>query len=423
MFIGNKYFFLTNMDDGFTYHGFFFQFAFAATAATIVSGAVAERCAMISYLCYSLFLTTWVYPVVVHWGWSGRGWLSAWKGDDYRDELLLDIGMVDFAGCGVVHMVGGLSGLIGAKVLGPRQGRFGPVIEIPGQPKKNIGPPIDIPGHSATLQVLGTFILWVGWYGFNPGSTLALDGLSGVASKTAVTTTLSACAGAATGLVIFKLKDRQYDLSMTLNGALAGLVSVTASCSVIEPWAAIVIGIVGACVYVGSSMLVLKVGIDDVVDAGPVHYFCGMWGLIASGLFCTKENLHAAYYDNLEDYGLFYGGGIKLLAVQIIAVFAISAWVFAMMFPFFLGLNAAGLLRVTLEEEQAGMDVSKHGGSAYEMVEVVMTSPTKNVEATNGVGKPPATSEAAKPADLTQQAGHENKATSAEKEELDIKES
>ena len=156
---------------------------------------------------------------------------------------------------------------------------------------------------------------------------------------------------------------------MTLNGALAGLVSVTASCSVIEPWAAVVIGIVGACVYVGSSMLVLKVGIDDVVDAGPVHYFCGMWGLLAAGLFCTKENLKAAYEIDVDIYGLFYGGGGKLLACQVVGLVVISLWVFAMMLPFFLILKKAGMLRVEINEEEAGLDISKHGGAAYEGIQ------------------------------------------------------
>jgi len=353
-FIGNTYFFLTNFSDQ-TYEGFLFQFAFAATAATIVSGAVAERTKMAAYMCYSFGLTAFVYPVVVHWVWSSAGWLSA-----FNAAPLLGTGMIDFAGCGVVHMVGGLSALIGAAVVGPRLGRY----DLDG----NV---IDIPGHSSTLAALGTLILWVGWYGFNPGSTLSIsNGLGAVAGKAAVTTTLSAAAGAVACLAIFKGLTHAFDLGQTLNGALAGLVSITAGCSVMDPWAAVVTGIIGAFVYTGWSEFVKKVlKVDDVVDASAVHFACGAWGLIAAAFFCTKENYEAAYgVASPTYYGAFYapvGQGHQMFANAIIGILVITAWIGGLMTPFFFALKASGLLRTPPEEEELGMDVSKHGGSAY----------------------------------------------------------
>jgi len=362
-FIGNTYFFMTNFEETATYQGWLFQFAFAATAATIVSGAVAERTMMSAYLCYSFALTAFVYPVVVHWVWSSAGWLSA-----FNAAPLLGTGMIDFAGCGVVHMVGGLSALLGAAVVGPRLGRY--------DPEGNV---VDIPGHSATLQALGTFILWVGWYGFNPGSTLAITGLGDVAGKTAVTTTLSAASGAVACLAIFKLSTHAFDLNQTLNGALAGLVSITAGCSVVEPYAAVIIGAVGAVVYTFWAEFVRRrLKIDDVVDASAVHYACGMWGLVSASLFATKANYEAAY--GVADpvyYGGFYapaGQGHQMFVCALIGIVVITAWVTALMLPFFMALKTLGLLRSPPEEEEAGMDISKHGGSAYP--DYVVTSST-----------------------------------------------
>jgi len=361
-YIGNTYFFMTNWE-GQSYQGWLFQFAFAATAATIVSGAVAERTKMAAYLCYSFALTAFVYPVVVHWVWSSAGWLSA-----FNAKPLFGTGLIDFAGCGVVHMTGGISALIGAKIVGPRIGRY-----------DADGKLIDIPGHSSTLQALGTFILWVGWYGFNPGSTLAITGLSDVAGKTAVTTTLSAAAGAVACLGIFKMSTHAFDLNQTLNGALAGLVSITAGCSVVEPYAAVIIGAIGAAVYTAWAEFVKrKLRIDDVVDASAVHYACGMWGLIAASFFATKENFEAAYgINDPQYYGAFYaptGQGHQMFVNALIGIICISAWVTAIMTPFFIFMNYSGMLRSPPEEEEAGMDISKHGGSAYP--DYVVTSST-----------------------------------------------
>jgi Amt family ammonium transporter len=257
-------------------------------------------------------------------------------------------------------MVGGISAICGAYVCGPRLGRYDANNQL-----------VEMPGHSSTLQALGTFILWVGWYGFNPGSTLAITGgLGGVAGKCACTTTLAAAAGALGCLTIYKVSSRTFDLGQTLNGVLAGLVSITAGCSVVEPYAAVIIGLIGSLVYKGVSELVKRVlKIDDVVDAFAVHCGGGMWGVIAASLFATQENYMAAYgVDETAPYGAFYaptGKGHQMFGCAIVGILAIWAWVGCLMLPFFAAVHSAGWLRSTPEEEEAGMDVSKHGGSAY----------------------------------------------------------
>merc|ERR1719469_499367 len=255
-FIGTNGFLLIGRDD---YASFFFQFAFAATAATIVAGTVAERCKMSAYLCYSLFLTAFVYPVVVRSIWSSDGFLNA-----FSDEKFRDIGVIDFAGSGVVHMTGGATALVAAIILGPRIGRF---YDEDGNP---LDKPHDFPPHSVALQVLGTFILWFGWYGFNPGSTLAIspEGYGDIAALCAVTTTLSAAAGAVSSMFTDTLLgfitegEAEYDLTMCMNGCLGGLVGITAGCSVVEPWAAVLIGAISGVVYVFSSKLLVLLKID-----------------------------------------------------------------------------------------------------------------------------------------------------------------
>lgn len=276
----------------------FFQFAFAATSATIVAGTLAERCQMTAYLSYSLFLSAFVYPVVVHSIWSNNGFLSA-----NNSNPLWGVGMIDFAGSAVVHITGGMTALIATNILGPRTGRFhdirGNVLEKP----------TPMPGHSAALQMLGvsrlkwtisnesefsyqipvlfsflqTFILWVGWYGFNTGSIVYLmkDDNYQVISHVAVNTTLAAAAGTVMSLVIdtiaqeHKTGEVTFNLGYAMNGCLAGLVSITAGCSVVQPWAAIIIGAVGGALFLGSSKLLVKRRIDDAVDAVPVHVSFG----------------------------------------------------------------------------------------------------------------------------------------------------
>jgi len=355
-FAGGKDFFMkdltANVNGSSNYFAFWmFQWAFAATAATIVSGAVAERCKFVAYLVYTTCLTAFIYPVVVHWAWSSEGWLSAWTGDDA--PYLKANGLIDFAGSGVVHMTGGAAALVGAVFLGPRTGRFTPT-----------GAVVDMPGHSTVLAALGTFILWFGWYGFNPVSTLAFEYM-GDAARVAVTTTLSAAAGGCTTLAIHVALKNPPDVFPALNGILAGLVSITAPCPVVEPWAAAFIGFVGGFVYYGSSSLLKKLQIDDPLDASPVHFFCGIWGVLSVGLFAEKEYVGSVYGKDPDAYGAFMGGGGKQLGNQIIGVLAITGWVCSTCALVFGTLKALKMLRVSAEDEELGLDSSHHGGDAY----------------------------------------------------------
>jgi Amt family ammonium transporter len=360
-FIGNSYFFLKDFT---SYHGWFFQFAFAATAATIVAGTVAERCKMQAYLCYSLFLTGFVYPVIVHSIWSSNGFLSAFRADD----AFRGIGMIDFAGSGVVHMTGGVTALIAAIILGPRRGRF---YDEDGNPLET---PTEFQAHSVALQILGTFILWFGWYGFNPGSALAIANPDSAqtAALCAATTTIAAAAGCVTAMFTDTIIDMMatgeatYDLTMAMNGALAGLVAVTAGTSVVEPYAALFIGMIGGWVYIGASKLLIKFRIDDAVDAVPVHFANGAWGCIAVGLFSKKELQAIAGYHTTHE-GLFYSGDFNLLLVQICGVLWIITWVTVLMTPFFYALKVAGMFRVDPLEEEVGLDISHHRGAAYDL--------------------------------------------------------
>ena len=355
-FIGGAGFFMENRISGQNatpeyYAIWMFQWAFAATAATIVSGAVAERCAFAAYLTYTTTLTAFIYPVVVHWCWSSEGWLSGWTaGEPYMGAN----GLIDFAGSGVVHMTGGGAALMGAIFLGPRVGRFAP----------RTGEVQQMPGHSTVLAALGTFILWFGWYGFNPVSTLKFVYMKD-ASRCAVTTTLAACAGGCTTLAIHVGLKNPPDVAPVLNGILAGLVSITGPCSVVDPWAAAMIGFIGAFVYYGSSQLLLKLKIDDPLDASPVHFFCGAWGVIAGGLFANKEFVSSVYGKSIQDYGALFGGGGKQFGIQLTAVIVIALWTCFMSGLTFVGLKMLKMLRVSAEDEDEGLDSSHHGGGAY----------------------------------------------------------
>lgn len=353
-FIGAGSFFLAKGDspEAFSDWGtFLFQWAFAAAAATITSGSMAERTAFQAYLGYSFFLTAFVYPVVTHWVWDGNGWLSAFSADP-----LNGVGMIDFAGSGVVHMVGGFAGLMGAAIVGPRTGRF-----------DASGRPMAMPGHNAALVVLGTFILWVGWYGFNPGSMLAIAGADNaqVTARCAVTTTLAAAAGGVTAMIINYSMYHVWDLIAVCNGCLAGLVSITAGCPVLEPYAAIIAGAGGAVVIWASSKLLLKLQIDDPLEAFPMHGACGAWGCLMVGLFATEGYVAQAY--GLSEYGVFYGGSGKLLGNQILGIVVIALWTSGLLGAFFYAMKSMNMLRTSAEEEAMGLDESKHGGSAYNM--------------------------------------------------------
>jgi ammonium transporter, Amt family len=308
----------------------FFQVVFAATAATIVSGAMAERTKFSAYLVYTPFITGLIYPVVTHWAWSGQGWLT-------------DLGFVDFAGSGLVHLTGGIAAIAGVMVLGPRIGKY-----------DENGKPLPIPGHSLMLGALGVFILWFGWYGFNGGSTLAAVGAD--FSSVVVTTTLAAAAGSLGAMVTawaYPLFGRP-DPGMTLNGALAGLVGITAGTANVSNLAAVIIGLVAGLIVVFSIVFFEKIKIDDPVGAISVHGVCGVWGLLAVGLF-----------DSVGGGGLFYGGGVSLLGTQALGAIAIVAWVFITSSIVFRLINATMGLRVSAEEEIAGLDRIEHGTAAY----------------------------------------------------------
>ena len=343
--VGTHNFFLSGVDD---YAGWIFQFAFAATAATIVSGAMAERTKFQAYLFYSVFVTAIIYPVVVHWAWDGNGWLTAFKDDPIGTN-----GYIDFAGSGVVHMVGGFTGLMGAIIVGPRIGRFS---------RSGANP---IPGHNMSIAVLGMFILWFGWYGFNPGSTLGLSGgFAALAAKVAVNTTLAAGAGAIAMVALSKLRTGKYDIGLTINGALGGLVGITAPCATVDPWAAVVIGGVAAVVVLIGVETLEKIGIDDPVGAVSVHGFAGIWGVLAVGLFSAEGGIAQAYVAS-DQYGLLLGGGIEQLGIQALGAASIIVWTTVTSGILFLVIKYTIGLRVPEEEELRGLDLGEHGNEAY----------------------------------------------------------
>ncbi|MCT4605915.1 MAG: ammonium transporter [Marinisporobacter sp.] len=300
-----------------------FQTVFCATAATIVSGAMAERTKFISYLLYSFVISAMIYPIVGHWIWGG-GWLS-------------ELGFHDFAGSTVVHSLGGWAALMGAWIIGPRIGKYSKNGEIHA-----------IPGHSITLGALGVFILWFGWFGFNPGSTLSGVDIERI-SHIFITTNLAASMGALTTMIVTWVKYKKPDVSMTLNGALGGLVAVTAGTDIVTPFGAVAIGcIAGFVIIFGIEFIDKVLKIDDPVGAVGVHGLCGSIGTILVGLFAV-------------DGGMLYGGGMELLKVQIIGVGAVALWTLGTSFVLFKGIDLTIGLRVTAEEEQKGLDIEEHG--------------------------------------------------------------
>ncbi len=311
-----------------------FQAAFCGAAATIVAGAMAERMKFPAYLVYTIVISAVVYPIIGHWVWGG-GWLA-------------EMGFVDFAGSTVVHATGGCAAFIGAVLLGPRIGKFN------GKGKANV-----IAGHSIPLAALGVFILWFGWFGFNPGSTLGVSADGGnLAAMVAVNTNLAAAAGAIAAMMTVWLLYGKPDLSMTMNGALAGLVAITAPCAFVDPWAAIAIGTIGGMLVVAGVALLDKVGVDDPVGAVSVHGINGIWGTLAIGVFGRGE-LGLAYE------GLIYGGGFKALGIQAIGTFSVVAFTVISMGAVFALIKATIGLRVQRDEELRGLDIGEHGMEAY----------------------------------------------------------
>ncbi|CCQ54196.1 ammonium transporter [Crocosphaera watsonii WH 8501] len=304
---------------------FLFQAAFAGTAATIVSGAVAERIKFTDFIIFSLLLVGISYPITGHWVWTGNGWLGS-------------IGFSDFAGSTVVHSVGGWAALMGAAILGPRMGKY-----VEGRPQA-------IPGHNMSIATLGCLILWIGWFGFNPGSQLAADE---AVPYIAVTTNLAAAAGGVAATFVAWFKDGKPDLSMIINGILAGLVGITAGCDGVSYFGAVIIGAVAGVIVVYSvSMIDSLLKIDDPVGAVSVHLVNGIWGTLAVGLFNTES-------------GLFYGGGFAQLGSQIVGIVAIGAFTAIFSGIVWTVLKSTMGIRVSPEEELEGLDVGEHGMEAY----------------------------------------------------------
>jgi Amt family ammonium transporter len=331
-FLGGSQFFLAGADSA-TFRDWMFQVVFAATAATIVSGAMAERTKFNAYLVYSVFITGLIYPISGHWIWSGDGWLA-------------NLGFHDFAGSTVVHSVGAWAAFVGAVLLGPRKGKY---VKMNGRTTVKA-----IPGHNLPLAALGVFILWFGWYGFNAGSTLS--GTDPGIASVAVTTTLAASAGAAAAMITSWIWFKKPDPSMSLNGALAGLVGITAPCAVVSPLAAVIIGLVAGALVVASVEFLDKVlHVDDPVGAVSVHGVCGAWGTLAVGLFADTGDIK----------GLFYGGGLQQLGVQALGVISVFAWVTATAFVLFFIVKKTVGLRVNDEEELQGLDIGEHATEAY----------------------------------------------------------
>ncbi|MDG5789568.1 ammonium transporter [Evansella sp. AB-P1] len=314
---------------------FMFQLAFAAIALTIAFGGFAERAKLTAYVVFAIAFSAIVYPVVAHWIW-GDGWLA-------------DLGKQDFAGSTVVHLTGAMAALAATIILKPRIGKF-----------NKDGSPNDLAGHNQVYTALGVLVLWVGWFGFNAGSTLGVDGA--FFGYVALNTQLAAAAGAIAAMFIVWALSGKADIPTTLNGALAGLVAITASCAFVAPWAAVVIGVIGGLIVYASMKFFEKMQIDDPIFALSVHGIAGIWGTISTGFFATPE-LAAM---NGGEAGLFYGGGLTQLGVQTIGV--VSSGLFAFVLSFIIlkvMVTIMGGIRVSEEEELIGLDMAEHGSYGY----------------------------------------------------------
>ncbi|PTM58880.1 ammonium transporter [Desmospora activa] len=315
---------------------FLFQMAFAAVSAAIAWGGFAERAKLGVYIIFGILFTAIIYPVVAHWIWGDGGWLA-------------EAGKQDFAGSTVVHLTGGVAALVATLMLGPRIGKY-----------TSDGKPNAIPGHNQVYTVLGVAIIWLGWFGFNPGSTLSVaDGFFGYV---ALTTYLAAAAGALAALGTVKLALGKADVPMMLNGVLAGLVAITAACAFVEPWAAVIVGAIAGSLTVFTSVYFEKKGIDDPIYAFSVHGIAGIWGTLSTGFFASPRLVEIT---ETGQPGLFYGGGIHQLIVQAEGVLAAGAFVGVTSFIILWILNKTMGLRVTEEDEVMGLDLSEHGTYGY----------------------------------------------------------
>lgn len=351
-FIGKPGFDIFTSYADFDWSSFVFNLVFCATTATIVSGAMAERTKFLAYCIYSAVISALIYPIEAHWIWGG-GWLA-------------QLGFHDFAGSCAIHMVGGISAIIGAKLLGPRIGKF--VKGSDGKVKVNA-----FPGHNLTIGALGVFILWLGWYGFNGAAATSVDQLGSIF----VTTTIAPAIATVVCMIFTWVKYGKPDISMCLNASLAGLVAITAGCDVTDAFGAIVIGAVaGVLVVFGVWLLDYKLRIDDPVGAVAVHMFNGIWGTVAVGLFATTSAP-----ENADFLGLFYGGGFELLGKQCLGVITVAAWTAVTITIAFLIIKAVVGLRVSEEEEIVGLDLMEHGiASAYSGFSIMDVSNTMTME-------------------------------------------
>ncbi len=361
-----------------TYNSWFFQWTFAATAATIVSGAVAERCTLESYIIYTTAMCTWIYPVVVHWVWSDKGWISAFNEDP---GPAVYAGAIDFAGSCVVHQVGGFAALMGAYFIGPRFRRFDESsAALQSKYHSELLHQFEF-GHNVPFQVLGTFILWFGWFGFNAGSTLAANGAMELASKVAVNTTLSAATGGATCAIIAKLIQKTWHIPRVLNGILAALVSITASCAVVSPGFSIIIGFIGGIVYYLASNLMEYLHIDDPLDAFAVHGCGGIWGVLSVGVFgLDKYVKFAGYSEQLYSHTT---QGERFLT-QLCLVVVVAVWVIVNAGLLFAVLKYLKILRIDEAMERSGVDKKEHGGAAQYIGKTYATNKKGNVNIDGG---------------------------------------
>ncbi len=350
---GNSYFLsgssLFEITDGLSgATNFFFQVVFAATAVTIASGAMAGRTKFSAYLLFSALMTAFIYPIVVHWTWGG-GLIAKFNNPDGGWNIGGSGVYSDFAGSGIVHLTGGVAALMGAIALGPRLGKYGPD-----------GKPRAIPGHNIVFTVIGVFILWLGWFGFNPGSELAADGY---VMSVAVNTLIAAAAGGAVSAIVVVMKTGKPDVGMVGNGVLGGLVGITAGCGAFNTFGSLITGAVAGSLVVFSVLFIEKKGIDDPVGAVSVHGTCGIWGVLSIGLFARYDDA----FLGRDDAGLFYGGGLDQLWVQFLMVLVIITWTAITAGIAFKIIKKTTGLRVSPEEEAAGLDISEHGAAGYHL--------------------------------------------------------
>jgi Amt family ammonium transporter len=360
-FFGTEFFFLQNVpttygSSGVAFLAFWlFQYAFADTCSTITSGAMIGRTGFVGDLVYSFGVSGFIYPIIGHWAWGPDGWLAT-MGSDGNFFPALGTSFHDFAGSTVVHSIGGFVALAGAIVLGPRLGR---------KFKADGGGPM-LP-HDLTIATVGGFILWFGWYGFNPGSTLSAMDFEGI-GRVATNTTLAACAAGLSAMFYAYPKTRTWDVSFTVNGFLAGLVAITCPCYWVSPTGAIMLGGIAGVIVVVAVDVLEALRIDDPIGAVPVHGICGIWGTLSLGLFASGQfgaTGPMAADNSAPLTGLFYGGGFTVLTAQIIGSAAVVSATFVTSLAMFYAINAFGVLRVSTEGELQGLDLHEHGIPAY----------------------------------------------------------